>query len=82
MHDLAAPFGRHVIGGRRALVRHHRHDFTAEDLLVEFERRLAFALERQIGVELHGLLLLLMLAVDCKVRAFGEDDLTADPDMT
>ena len=62
MHDLAAPFGRHVIGGRRAFVRHHRHDFTAENLLVEFERRLALALERQIGVHLHALLL--MLAVD------------------
>ena len=80
MHDLAAPFGRHVIGGRRALVRYHRHDFTAEDLLVEFERRLALALERQIGVHLHALLL--MLHVDCKVRALGADHLTAHPDKT
>ena len=68
MHDLAAPFGRHVIGGRRALVRYHRHDFTAEDFLVEFERRLALTLERQIGVHLHALLLMLksMLIARCE----------------
>src|SRR5215471_13749208 len=56
MHDLAAPFGWHLVRHWRALV-WHRLDLAAKHLLIEFEGRLALAIERQIRVQLHGALL-------------------------
>src|SRR5262249_33646283 len=44
----------------RAFVLHHRFDFTAQHPLIEFERRFALAIERQIRIELHRPLLWIM----------------------
>jgi hypothetical protein len=57
MDDLLAPFGRHVLSGRRSFMRNHRHDLAAENLLVGRERFLAFSIEQQIGVQFHRTLL-------------------------
>src|SRR5216683_2141283 len=56
MKDLIASFSRHLIRHWRAAVGHHHYYFAAETLLIELERRLALAVESQIGVHLHGAL--------------------------
>src|SRR5215210_6666950 len=57
MHDLVAPFRRHVRLGRRALVGHHHLDLAAEELGVDVERLLAIAVEEQVRVQSHRRLL-------------------------
>jgi hypothetical protein len=37
-------------------MRHHHRDFSAQGLLVELERGLALAAEKQIGIGLHDVL--------------------------
>ncbi len=54
MHDLAAPFGRHMLGCRRSFVRQHQFDRAAQSFLVELEGGFAIALEEQIRIDLHG----------------------------
>src|SRR5262245_3182572 len=54
VHDLVAPFGRHVLLHGRAGMRHHGLDLAAEHLLIEFESGLAASVEIQVGIQLHG----------------------------
>jgi hypothetical protein len=60
VHDLLAPFRRHMLLRGGAFVRKHRFDPSAENLLVELERRLAVALEGEVGIQLHHALLRLV----------------------
>ena len=57
MDDLRAPLGRRLFGHGRIPVRHHHDDFATQALLIELEGRLALAVECQIGVQLHCVLL-------------------------
>src|SRR6185436_4487437 len=53
MHDLVAGIRRVVLRIRILLVADHRLDLGAEALLVELERLLRAAFEKQIGLDLH-----------------------------
>src|SRR5438270_1910449 len=57
VHDFLLPSrrGRHRLRG--ALMGQHHLDLCAEHFLVELERRLATAVVKQIGVDLHRFLL-------------------------
>src|SRR5271170_8086016 len=57
VHNLAAPFRRHVFRGWRTLPEKHPFDFGAQTLLVELERGLALAVESQVRIQLHSALL-------------------------
>src|SRR5208282_3889640 len=55
--DFLTPLGRHVLRGRRALVREHRFDFAPKNFFIELECCLALAVEKEIRIQLHGVLL-------------------------
>src|SRR5262249_8077985 len=54
VHDLVLPVGRNLIRQRRPGVTEDRSGLGSETLLIELERRLAFSLEAQIRIHLHG----------------------------
>src|SRR5258708_40321521 len=60
MNDLLARIGGHMAGGRRALVSHHALDLSAKDLLIELEGGFAVTVEKQIGIGLHTMNLLVI----------------------
>src|SRR5688572_30039307 len=57
MDDPIVRFGRYVFARRRIPVRNHRADLAAQALLVELERGSTIAVEDEIGVQLHRVLL-------------------------
>src|SRR5579871_1968035 len=58
MHDLTLPFRRHVRFRGRPGVRHHHFDFAASDMRVELEGFFAIAVEQDVGVHAHNILLI------------------------
>jgi hypothetical protein len=58
--DFLTPLGRHLLRGRCALVGEHRFDFAAKNSFIELECRLALAVEKEIRIQLHGVLLRLV----------------------
>src|SRR5262249_41127204 len=52
-HDLVAPSSWCLLCCRRLTMREHHLDLAAERLLIELERGLALAVERQIRVYVH-----------------------------
>ena len=57
MEDFLLPFGRHLAGRWRAVVREHRLDFSVEKFFVKLEGFFAVTVEIEIRIELHGALL-------------------------
>src|SRR5687767_11557716 len=53
VHDLLTPVCRHMLGGGCALVRNHRLDLSAKNLLVEPERGLTLPVEVEIWIYMH-----------------------------
>jgi hypothetical protein len=53
MQNLFAPPVQCLVRHGRTLVGHHEHDFPAQTLFVELECGFAFALEREVRIQLH-----------------------------
>src|ERR1700685_4723798 len=60
MYDLAVPFGRYLLCGRRAFITKHRVDFSIQKFFVDLERLLTLAFEMKIRIQLF-----------CAVRGFS-----------
>jgi hypothetical protein len=57
MHDLLLALRGRLHLRRAILVAQHQLDLAAQHLLIELERRFAIAVEKQVGIDLHRLLL-------------------------